>query len=71
MRKTFVFKQDLAVSYFPNIDTESARHKFSNLIHEDKALFRKLVRSGYKKTAKQLSPSQVNMIFERLGNPYS
>ena len=70
MKKEFISKQDLGVAYFPNIDTVSARQKLCNLIHDDKALFRRLSKTGYRKSCKYLSPIQLELIFERLGKPY-
>ena len=70
MKKQFVAKQDLAVAYFPHIDCISARHKLCNLIHDDKTLFRHLVKIGYKKTCRYFSPNQQELIFDRLGKPY-
>ena len=56
MKKEFISKQDLGVAYFPNIDTVSARQKLCNLIHDDKAIFRRLSKTGYRKSCKHLSP---------------
>ena len=49
MKKEFVTKIDLGIAYFPQIDSRSARQKLCELIHEDKTLFRKLAKTGYKK----------------------
>ena len=56
MKKEFISKQDLGVAYFPNIDTVAARQKLCNLIHDDKALFRRLSKMSYRKSCKCLSP---------------
>ena len=70
MKKEFISKQDLGVAYFPNVDAVTARQKLCNLIHDDKPLFRRLVKNGYKKTCKYLSPIQLELIFKRLGTPF-
>ncbi len=70
MKKEFISKQDLGVAYFQNIDTVSAKQKLCSLIHDDKALFRRLSKTGYRKSCKHLSPIQLELIFERLGKPF-
>lgn len=71
MRNTFISKSDLAQAYFPYIDPRSARHKLMSLINEDANLSTSLHDAGYKHLNHEFSPAQVQLIFDRLGNPFS
>jgi len=70
MKNEFVTKQDLGIAYFPHMDSRCARQKLCEIIHEDCTLYRKLVKTGYKKTSKSFTPNQTALIYDRLGKPY-
>jgi len=70
MRNSFVSKTDLAQAYFPYINPRSARHKLMRVINDDSTLMEKLVNAGYNSEMHLLSPMQVDIIVERLGNPW-
>jgi len=70
MKFTYILKTDLAIAYFPFLDQHSARHKLIDIIRSDAALMADLISTGYKHTLHYLSPRQVEMITEKLGNPW-
>lgn len=62
-------KQQLALLYFPYTEGVSAvRHLFS-WIKKNTDLFEQLKETGYYANQKVLTPAQVNLIFEHLGEP--
>ena len=69
MKKSFVSKTDLAVSFFPHISRPAARHKLMQFINEDPELIKQLNAAGYKSMNREFTPLQVDIIFARLGNP--
>lgn len=71
MRKSFISKQELAAAYFPNIDIVSARHKLISLIKDDAELLTLLLRAGYNPRGHYFSPLHLDLIFNRLGNPFT
>ena len=71
MRNIFTSKTDLARAYFPYIGERSARQKLMSLINEDSELYSKLLESGYMPRNHEFSPAQVQMIFEKYGNPFN
>ena len=70
MRNTYISKTDLAVAYFPYIDVHSARHKLMGIINSDDRLLPLLIDTGYQNSNRQFSPRQVELILDRLGNPW-
>ena len=70
MKNTFISKTDLAQAYFPYVDAETARHKLMQVINSDSILICNLLDAGYKKASKLLSPLCVELIINRLGNPW-
>lgn len=71
MKKSFVSKLDLAKAYFPHIDGESARHKLISLIKDDTELINHLMSSGYNPRGHYFSPFQLDLIMNRLANPFN
>jgi len=71
MKHSFVSKTDLAQAYFPYVNEQSARHKLMQLICDDGTLLDRLVDAGYRKLQRQFSPLQVEIILNRLGNPFT
>lgn len=70
MKKVFISKTDLAQAYFPFIDPRSARNKLMQLINDDQSLVDSLNDCGYKFRNRQFSPKQVDIIVDKLGNPW-
>ena len=71
MKSTFVSKTDLAVAYFPHLTAHSARNKLMSLINTMCGDLPEQLRStGYTNRCKDLSPRQVELITDRLGNPF-
>ena len=70
MKNSFIYKSDLAQAYFPWAGRDSARHKFIALIKDDSVLMRQLTDYGYRADCRSLSPRQVELITDRLGNPF-
>jgi len=70
MKNTFIFKSDLAQAFFPWTSKDSARHKFIALINSDDTLIADLTDAGYKPDNRSFSPRQVEIITNRLGNPW-
>lgn len=70
MKRSFVSKTDLAVAYFPHLQPEVARHKLMEYINSIPTLMARLNEVGYRRTCRNLSPKQVDMIFEVIGKPY-
>ena len=70
MKNTYISKTDLAQAYFPYVEAETARHQLMQIINSDAALMATLLKIGYKKTCRLLSPLCVEKIVESLGNPW-
>ena len=70
MKRTFIFKSDLAQAYFPYIDQQSARHKLMSLINSSASLLSRLRSAGYTDAQRLLSPLQVDIIMDAFGNPF-
>jgi len=68
----FIRFSKLAQAYFPMCSTASnAVRCFSREIKRCSSLFEKLQATGYKPYSHRvLSPKQVEIIYEELGNPY-
>lgn len=65
----FMFKQDLAMAYFPDRSKESAGKLLAHEIHSNKPLLAALQATGYSRPRKILSPKQIQIIFSFLGEP--
>lgn len=70
MRNLFVTKTDLGQAYFPFISPRSARQKLMQIISEDAVLMTALTENGYVENSHAFSPRQVELIVERLGDPW-
>lgn len=70
MLNMFISKSDLAQAYFPYIDRHSARHKLIGLINADPQLLDSLYALGYKTYSREFSPTQAQVIFDKLGDPF-
>ena len=65
----FMFKQDLAMAYFPDRSKESAGKLLAREIHTNEPLMAELSRTAYSPKRKLLSPQQLQIIFSFLGEP--
>lgn len=63
----FMYKQDLAMAYFPDHSKESASKRLANEIHSNKPLMSALQATGYTRSRKILSPKQLQIIYSFLG----
>ena len=70
MKNVFITKGELAQAYFPYIEARPARHKLMQVINDDAVLMASLRDAGYNPANRLLSPHQVEVIVERLGNPW-
>ena len=70
MKKTYVSKTEMAQAYFPYIAPHSALNKLMSIIQSSDRLLTQLREADYNPQAKLLSPRQVEIIMERLGNPF-
>jgi hypothetical protein len=62
-------KRDLAQLYAPELTPRSAVNRLMRWISIHPVLSDELRKAGYRKTAKVLSPRQVELIVEHLGEP--
>ena len=65
----FMFKQDLAMAYFPDRSKESAGKLLAREIHTNEPLMDELSKTAYSPKRKLLSPKQLQIIFSFLGEP--
>ena len=65
----FMFKQDLAMAYFPDRSKESAGKLLAREIHTNEPLMAELSRTAYSPKRKLLSPKEIQIIFAFLGEP--
>jgi hypothetical protein len=61
--------RELAQQYFPSITPKSAATALREWIFSDQLLMQQLSENGFEKSKRVLSPKQVALIVERLGNP--
>ena len=62
-------KKELALLYFPTSDPHTAVNRLMSWVNRCKPLHTALLDQGYQKTAKWLSPREVRLITEHLGEP--
>ncbi len=62
-------KKELALCYFPDLDTKSAGKRLMRWITRNEELYSKLKKTGYNETFRSFSPRQVKLIVEILGDP--
>ena len=67
---TGLTKTDVAMAYFPNsTDNATARRNLLRWIRRNPELQERLQEAGYRATQHYLSPKQVGIIYEILGEP--
>lgn len=69
MKATMCSKSELALRYLPNIERRSAVNRLMQWVKHNKTLCEELDRTGYYPTQKYLSPLQVQLIIQYLGEP--
>ena len=62
-------KKELALLYFPSAEPHTAVNRLMSWVKRCKPLHMALIAQGYKKTAKWLSPREVAIVVEHLGEP--
>ena len=62
-------KKELALTYFPASDPHVAVNRLMSWINRCKPLHEALLDQGYQKTSKWLSPREVAIVVEHLGEP--
>lgn len=66
-------KQELAIRYFPQWkktkDRQKASHKLGVWMRSCQPLQEALAQTGYRQKQKELTPTQVGLIMEYLGEP--
>jgi hypothetical protein len=62
-------KSELAQAYAPNIAPASARNRLAAWIRHNRDLYSALLEAGYKPKQQMLTPRQVELIFQYLGEP--
>lgn len=60
---------ELALLYFPNSTKSSASTQLGRWLKQNENLNKQLIESGYKLRKKILTPRQVQLIIESLGEP--
>lgn len=60
--------QELAILYFPNSTPQSASNQLKKWMNKEK-LLAKLINAGYEPGQKILTPRQVELIVEHVGEP--
>ena len=66
MKKKTYGKTELALTIYPNLSPDRARHKLMDEIHGDTSMMRKLWKLGYKKKQQGFTVKQTNLILEWL-----
>lgn len=64
MKKKTYGKAELAMTIYPGLSPDAARHKLMFEIHGDASLLRKLRKFGYKKKQKGFTVRQMNIILQ-------
>ena len=65
----YLYKYDLARAYFPNVSPRTAARLFRREVQHCRPLWQALQASGYSHSQKRLSPLQVQLVFQFLGEP--
>lgn len=60
---------ELAMHYFPNASKITARRNLLKMIHKNKKLEESLKMTHFKKGERFLTPIQIQMIYDELGEP--
>ena len=69
MKKDYISKHDLAHEFFPDAERHVAVNHLMSWIRRCKPIHDALVDQGYRKTTMWLSPCEVRLITEYLGEP--
>ena len=64
-------KKELALLYFPSAEPHTAVNRLMSWVKRCKPLHMALIAQGYKKTSKWLSPREVAIVVEHLGEPWA
>ena len=64
-------KKELALLYFPSAEPHTAVNRLMSWVKRCKPLHMALIAQGYKKTSKWLSPREVALVVEHLGEPWA
>ena len=62
-------KTELALQYLPYYTAHSAVNLLMSWISQSPTLLAALAKTGYRKTQKELTPAQVRLIIDHLGEP--
>lgn len=62
-------KKELALAYAPDLSMSGALNRLANWIKVNKELQAALYAAGYQDRQRCLTPAQVSLIFEYLGEP--
>ena len=62
-------QKEFALLYFPSAEPHTAVNRLMSWVKRCKPLHIALIAQGYKKTAKWLSPREVAIVVEHLGEP--
>ena len=65
----YTTKKALAMAYSPNLSYSGAMRTLNKWIDKCVALKMQLFQRGYTNSSRNLTPEQVNLIFEYLGEP--
>ena len=65
----YTTKKDLAMAYSPHLSYSGAMRTLNKWIDKCVALKTQLFQRGYTNASRNLTPEQVNLIFEYLGEP--
>jgi hypothetical protein len=68
-RQGTMSKTELAALYFPHISPANALRSFMRLINNHPGLMEELEKANYRKNSHVLTPRQVNIIIQNLGDP--
>jgi len=68
-RRGTMSKTELAALYFPHVSPANALRSFMRLINSHLCLMEELRKANYRKNSHVLTPRQVNIIIQNLGDP--
>lgn len=66
---SYMSKSELAMRYFEDTPIELATQYLAREIRNTKGLLEALEAVGYKRTSRRLSPKQIDVIYQYLGEP--